>query len=195
MAQKHSTTTSDYLPWDTATSLVRKLYKDEKYRLSLLIGCGCFFGLRISDLKRLTWSMLMNGETFTLTEKKTGKKRSIKVNAQFKEHIKDCYNALGITDMNEYCFISRKKTVFSTQRINVLFKDMRDYYKLKVEHFSTHTMRKTFGRRVVEQAGENAEMALIRLSEIFNHSSVQITKRYLGIRQEELQECYDMLEF
>ncbi|MBQ0142707.1 MAG: tyrosine-type recombinase/integrase [Prevotellaceae bacterium] len=195
MALKHSTTTADYLHWDTATSLVRKLYKEKKYRLSLLLGCGFFFGLRISDLKKLTWAMLMDGETFILEEKKTGKKRIIKINAQFREHISDCYSALGIIDRNEPCFLSRKKTVYSTQRINTLFKEVKTQYKLKIEHFSTHSCRKTFGRRVVEQAGEQAEMALIRLSEIFNHSSVQITKRYLGIRQEELQECYDMLEF
>lgn len=29
--------------------LVRKLYRDGDYRMSLLIGCGAFFGLRISD--------------------------------------------------------------------------------------------------------------------------------------------------
>ncbi len=31
--------TSDYLDFDTATALVRKLYREEKYALSLLIGC------------------------------------------------------------------------------------------------------------------------------------------------------------
>lgn len=45
--------TSDYLDFDTATALVRKLYREEKYALSLLIGCGIFFGLRISDLLSL----------------------------------------------------------------------------------------------------------------------------------------------
>jgi hypothetical protein len=44
-------------------------------------------------------------------------------------------------------------------------------YSIKVEHLSTHSLRKTFGRKVVESAGENSEMALIKLSELFNHSS------------------------
>ena len=68
-------------------------------------------------------------------------------------------------------------------------------YGVKVEHLSTHSLRKTFGRKVVESAGENSEMALIKLSELFNHTSPQITRRYLGLRQEELMEVYNSLEF
>jgi len=56
-------------------------------------------------------------------------------------------------------------------------------------------MRKTFGRKVFESAGEQAEVALVRLMELFNHSSVAITKRYLGIRQQELMATYDLLDF
>ena len=66
---------------------------------------------------------------------------------------------------------------------------------MKIEHFSTHSMRKTFGRRVVESAGENTEMALLKLSELFNHSSPQITRRYLGLRHEEFMDVYDALVF
>lgn len=45
----HEYRTSNALEWDTMLSLVRKLYRDGDYRMSLLIGCGAFFGLRISD--------------------------------------------------------------------------------------------------------------------------------------------------
>jgi len=45
----HQYRTSNALDWDTMLSLVRKLYRDGDYRMSLLIGCGAFFGLRISD--------------------------------------------------------------------------------------------------------------------------------------------------
>lgn len=195
MAAIHSNTTSDYIEWDEMLRVVRRLYKDKKYRLSLLIGLGSFVGLRISDLRTLTWADLLDGDTFTLTEKKTGKKRTIKVNQQFRPHIEDCYKALGITCKQQHCFISKKGTVFTTQRLNVLLKEVKKSYNMKVQHFSTHSLRKTFGRRVVEMAGNNSEMALIKLSEIFNHSSVAVTKRYLGLRQQELNECYDMLEF
>ena len=195
MSVKHSNSTSDYIEWDTMLTLVRRLYKDGDYRMSLLIGCGSFFGLRISDLLTLDWGMLLEGDSFILTEKKTGKRRIIKINADFKKHIVDCYNALRIKDMSEKCFLSKKNVVFSIQRVNVLLKEIKSRYNLKIEHFSTHSLRKTFGRRVVASAGENSEMALIKLSELFNHSTPQITRRYLGLRQEELMEVYDALIF
>ena len=195
MSVKHSNTTSDYIEWDTMLNLVRRLSKDGDHRMSLLIGCGSFFGLRISDLLTLNWGMLLDSDSFILTEKKTGKRRIIKVNADFKKHILDCYNALRISDMNEKCFLSNKKVVFSIQRINVRLKEIKTKYNLKIGHFSTHSLRKTFGRRVVASAGENSEMALIKLSELFNHSTPQITRRYLGLRQEELMEVYDTLIF
>ncbi|WP_291596992.1 tyrosine-type recombinase/integrase [Bacteroides sp.] len=195
MSLKNSYVTSDYIEWDTMLSLVRRLYRDKEYRLSLLVGCGSFFGLRISDLLTLTWGMLLDGHSFIVVEKKTGKRREIKVNANFQKHIVDCYKALNILDKNEKCFISRKKVVYSTQRINVLFKSIKTQYGLKIEHFSTHSMRKTFGRKVVEAAGENSEFALIKLSELFNHADVMTTRRYLGLRSQELLETYDMLSF
>lgn len=195
MSLKNTYVTSDYMEWDSMLSLVRKLYRDKEYRLSLLIGCGSFFGLRISDLLTLTWAMLLDDEKFVIIEKKTGKRREIRINSNFQKHISDCFKALGIVDKNEKCFISRKKTVYSIQRINVLFKFVKTKYNLKIEHFSTHSMRKTFGRQVVEVAGGKSEFALIKLSELFNHADVQTTRRYLGLRTEELLETYDMLSF
>ena len=191
----HRYQTSDYMEWDVMLSLIRKLYRDKNYRISLLIGCGCFFGLRISDILTLTWEMLLSDNKFVLNEKKTGKRRVVKINADFQKHIQQCYKALNIKNDNEKCFISQKKTVFSTQRINVLLKQIKKQYNLKIEHFSTHTFRKTFGRKVYESSGENANMALIKLSEIFNHSNISITKIYLGIREKELLETSDLLDF
>lgn len=191
----HKYQTSDYMEWDVMLSLIRKLYRDGNYRMSLLIGCGCFFGLRISDILTLTWSMLLNDDKFTINEKKTNKRRTVKINSDFQQHIKQCHDALRIKNDNEKCFLSQKKVVYSTQRINILFKEIKKKYNLKIEHFSTHSMRKTFGRKVYESSGENANMALMKLSELFNHSNVGITKIYLGIREQELLETYDLLDF
>ena len=84
MSLKNSYTTSDCLQWDSATNLVRKLYRDKNYRISLLVGCGIFFGLRISDLLQLTWEMLLNKDArFTITEKKTSKRREVRINKEF----------------------------------------------------------------------------------------------------------------
>lgn len=194
MSRLHSTTTADYLEWDTMLSIVRKLYKDGDYRMSLLIGIGAFTGLRISDILTLRWEMLM-GESFVLTEKKTGKVREVKINKDFQRHILDCFTALNVLVQDEYCFVSRKQCVYSIQRVNAVFKEIKAKYNLRVAHFSTHSLRKTFGRKVVEMAGDNSEMALIKLSELFNHSTPQITRRYLGLRREELLGVYDSLYF
>ena len=42
---------------------------------------------------------------------------------------------------------------------------------------------KTFRIQVYNMNSENSELALVKLTELFNHSSVAITKRYLGLRQ------------
>ena len=195
MSLKNSYTTSDYLHWDSATTLVRKLYRDRNYRISLLIGCGIFFGLRISDLLRLNWNMLLNKEAkFIMIEKKTGKRREVKINREFQKHIKDCYQALHIENLDEPCFLSTKGKPYSVQWINIVFKELKDYYNLKIDRFSTHSLRKTFGRKVFESS-DNAELALVKLMELFNHSSVSITKRYLGLKQEEILQTYDCLSF
>ena len=148
--------------------LIRKLYRDGNYRMSLLLGCGSFFGLRISDLLTLSWDMLLYDDQFTIREKKTGKRRVVKINSDFQRHTKNCYRELRVENDTEKCFLSQKGCVYSI---------------------------KTFGRKVFEGAGGNANLALVRLSELFNHSSVSITKIYLGIRQDELLETYDMLDF
>lgn len=195
MSARNSYTTADYLEWDSMIVLVKKLFKDKEYRFSLLIGCGCLFGLRISDLRTLTWNMILNQDSFMINEKKTGKRRIIKINNDFQKHIKDCFEALHITDLNEPCFLSQKGQVYSIQRINSRFKEIKVKYHVKIKNFSTHSMRKTLGRKVVESAGKDAEMALIKLSEMYNHSSPQVTRRYLGLRQQEIAGVYDALDF
>lgn len=197
MSAKHSYTTADYLPWDTAMALVRKLYRDGSYRMSLLIGCGCFFGLRISDLKQLTWAQIKDADEFAIYEQKTGKRRVIKINKGFQGHIQDCYAAMKVKDPKKPCFLSRYGSIISLQMINREFKTIRVKYQLKIDNFSTHTMRKTWARKIYEN--ENAEgrgeLALLKLSELMNHSAPNITRRYIGLRQQELREVYDSLDF
>ena len=195
MSVRNSHTTADYLEWNVMLNLIRKLYRDGDYRMSLFVGCGCFFGLRVSDLRKLTWGMLLNEDKFILNEQKTGKRRTIKINSDFQKHIQQCYNALEISDIDEACFLSRKNMVMSTQRINVRLKEIKKKYNIKIDNFSCHSLRKAFGRKVFGSSGENAQMALVKLSELFNHSSVSITKIYLGLREKELLETYDLLDF
>ena len=197
MSIKHSHTTADYLNWDAAVNLIHKLYKDGDYRMSLLVGCGCFFGLRISDLLALRWKMILGVDRFAIIEKKTCKRREIKVNEGFKEHIRDCLKALNILDPEEFCFLSKEHKVISVQMVNRKLKTLKRTYRLPVNNISTHTLRKTFSRKIWENenAAGRGEQSLVVLSEMLNHSSVAITRRYIGLRQQEIGEVYDALQF
>ncbi len=195
MSLKYSTTTADYLVWSDAMNLIRKLAKDGNYNISLLIALGCFTGLRISDILSLRWKQILNTSEFTITEKKTGKQRTIRLNLQLQQHIRDCYRHIKPIGINAPILVSQKGTVYSIQRINIILKELKKKYKLHIGNFSCHSLRKTFGRQVYNMNSENSELALVKLMELFNHSSVAITKRYLGLRQEELLNTYDCLSF
>ena len=195
MSLKYSQTTCDYLQWDEAMKLIRLLYKDANYKMSLLISVGCFWGLRISDILSLRWNDILNVDEFSIIEHKTGKQRTIRINPQLKRHIADCYKQINPIGINAPVLVSQKRTVYTIQRINIILKEIKAEYKLSIKNFSCHSLRKTFGRQVYNQNADNAELALVKLMELFNHSNIAITKRYLGLRQEELLQTYDCLTF
>lgn len=195
MSLKYSMTTADYLVWSDAMNLTRKLAKDGNYKISLLVAIGCFTGLWISDILALRWKQILNTDEFTVIEKKTGKQRIIRINPQLQQHIKECYEHINPVGVNAPILISQKGTVFTVQRINIILKEVKTLYNLRIKNFSCHSFRKTFGRQVYTMNGENSELALVKLMELFNHSSVAITKRYLGLRQEEILQTYDCLAF
>ena len=195
MSLKYSTTTADYLVWSDAMNLIRKLAKDGNYKMSLLIAIGCFTGLRISDILALRWNQILSVDEFTLIEKKTGKQRTLRLNPQLRKHIQECYEQIKPIGVKAPILVSQKGTIYTVQAINRILKDIKKKYRLKVKNFSCHSLRKTFGRQVYNMNSENSELALIKLMELFNHSNVAITKRYLGLRQEEILETYDVLSF
>ena len=195
MSQKYSTTTADFLVWSDAMNLIRKLAKDNNYKMSLLVALGCFTGLRISDILALRWNQILGVSEFTIIEKKTSKKRTLRLNPQLQKHIQECYEHIKPIGVKAPILVSQKGTIFTIQAINRIFKDIKKKYKVKIKNFSCHSLRKTFGRQVYNMNSENSELALVKLMELFNHSSVAITKRYLGLRQEEILETYDCLSF
>ena len=195
MSQKYSTTTADFLVWSDAMNLIRKLAKYNNYKMSLLIALGCFTGLRISDILALRWNQILGVDEFTIIEKKTGKKRTLRLNPQLQKHIQECYEHIKPIGVKAPILVSQKGTIFTIQTINRILKDIKKKYKVKIKNFSCHSLRKTFGRQVYNMNSENSELALVKLMELFNHSSVSITKRYLGLRQEEILETYDCLSF
>ncbi|MFD2726287.1 tyrosine-type recombinase/integrase [Hyunsoonleella rubra] len=169
---------SDYIEFDRALNTGFKLLKSKKEKsFGFLIICGINLGLRVQDLLGLTFEELRSGE-LEIIEGKTKKRRTLIVN----DNINKALKSFDELDMG-FCFKSQKQSVFSKQQVNRL---MKKYFKGKV---SSHSLRKTFGRRVWENDNES-ERSLVYLSEIFNHSSIQMTRIYLGIRQEELNEVY-----
>ena len=176
-------------------NLIRKLAKDGNYKMSLLIAIGCFTGLRISDILALRWNQILSVDEFTVIEKKTGKQRTLRLNPQLQKHIQECYEQIKPIGVKAPILVSQKGTIYTIQAINRILKDIKKKYRLKIKNFSCHSLRKTFGRQVYNMNSENSELALIKLMELFNHSNVAITKRYLGLRQEEILETYDVLSF
>lgn len=195
MSAKFSTTSADHLEWGQAMNLIRNLYNDGDYKISLLVSFGSFWGLRISDILSLKWEQVYNLDEITIVEKKTKKNREIKINAQLKRHISDCYEKIRPRTTDEFIFTSQKGSVYSIQRINVILKDLKVRYNLKIKNFSSHSLRKSFGREIFNRSAENAELAIVKLSQLFNHSNPAITRRYLGISQKELLDTYDVLSF
>jgi integrase len=194
MALKGQYTTADYLPWSEAMQLVKKLYRDGRYRDSILVATGFMTGLRISDILRLTFADILNNEILTINEKKTGKRREIPLSKDYKKHVEDCFKALGLSDSTKPMFLSYQGSVITIQMVNKTLHGLKDRYNLSVDHFTSHSLRKTFARRIYDTATDR-EYALIKLGSVLGHSNVSITRRYLGIKREEILDCYAALDW
>lgn len=194
MALRGQYTTADYLQWSEAMMLVKKLYRDGRYRDSLLLATGFMTGLRISDILRLTFSDILEGEMLIINEKKTGKRREIPLSIDYKKHVEDCFKALGLSDTSKPMFLSYQGSVITIQMVNKTLHGLKERYNLCVEHFTSHSLRKTFARRIYDTA-KDREYALIKLSSVLGHSNSAITRRYLSIKREEILNCYSVLEW
>lgn len=186
MSLKNSITKADPIEWDTMQTLLLKLERDSDLRTMLLIASGCYLGLRISDLIRLRWKDLLECDEFELVEKKTNKVRRIRLNEHLKELSIKAYEG---QDIDKLVFESRVTgSGITSQRVNQILKEVAIKYKLK-GRITSHSLRKTFGKRIFE-SHEHSERALILLSQMFNHSSTAITRRYIGIVDQEIQDVY-----
>ena len=194
MSKKGTSTTTSYMEWNDFVTLITRLEKDENYKFSLLISIGVFTGLRISDLLTLKYSDFVKKDVLKIKEKKTKKIRSIKINRDLRDIIDRIVSKLKVTDLNTQIFVNRYGTKpIDKSYVNVKIKEIFKKYRVKVGgNVSTHTFRKTLGRRVMEVNNYSNE-SLVLLMELFGHSSMSITKRYLGIREQEIHDVYDSL--
>jgi len=184
MSLLNSKTTCDYINFDEALNRGKNLMKQEKTNLiGFYIIIAINTGLRVGDIKRITFEDLSNGE-LKLKEQKTNKYKSLPLN----DNIKKAMEKLTTKRTKGEVFKSQKNVVISTQHLNTLLKDA--FINLLPTHcISSHSLRKTFGRRIYENHNRSEE-ALIYLSELFNHSSSSTTRTYLGIKKEELNNIY-----
>lgn len=187
---------ADAMDWNEAMQLISRLYNDGMFRNALLVASGCYLGLRVSDLLRLRWRDLLDDE-FAIEEKKTGKTRALRVNAELQRLAVKCRKDLGRPSEDAYIFVAEGKDVpISRQAVDLMLKQMKVTYHIKsAKVFSSHSLRKTFGRRIWLNECEKGrgDQALVLLCDVFGHTNVATTKRYLGIRQEEILSVYDSL--
>jgi integrase len=187
-------TTTSALNWDDFRSLISKLERDGDYKFCLLISIGVFTGLRISDLLILRFNQFENTDILTIVERKTKKTRRIKINSDLHEIVDRIKTKIGIVDSSKYIFLNKYGTKpIDKSYVNVKLKEIAKKYDIVLESpFSSHSFRKTLGRRVLRLNNYSNE-AVILLMELFSHSSPAITRRYLGIRDREIMDVYDSL--
>ncbi len=192
MSMLNSSTVCSGIEWNSLLGLLVQLKKAGRTREYLLIGAGVYLGLRASDLLNLRWDDVLNKDAVIVTEKKTGKVRHLSINSSLKEiliYVSRELSRHGKFNIDTFLIANRNGGKVTLQYINRLLKKTFSDFGVKTQNASTHTLRKTFGKRVWEMDGKS-ERSLIYLSQIFNHSSVSITRRYIGIVQDDIRNIY-----
>lgn len=190
MSLKNQLTKSDYLPYDELKKLLRNLHKEEKYIWELYVRISFCTALRISDVLSLTWADIINRTSLTKCEKKTGKVRKIPFSLSTQDRFDELYALLKRPNPNELIFKSKiTGKPFTTQYVNRVLKNWKEEYNLKLGNFSSHTFRKTFGRYMYDKS-ENKSEALVLLNSILQHSSIEVTKIYIGLREDEIYSVF-----
>jgi integrase len=143
-------------------------------RFLFLLGINT--GLRVSDLVKLRVGDV-RGKSYTdITEEKTNKSRRLHLTAIQPDIVEYCE---GKKD-SDYLFPSQKggKNISTTQAYRILTR-AGDW--IGRNDIGTHTMRKVFGYHYYKRTKDVAT-----LMEIFGHAAPSITKRYIGIRDDEI---------
>ena len=171
----------------------RNYYKKEenKPRNYALIVFGLNSALRISDILNLKWKDVCNStgylEHIIVTEKKTGKKNVLALNRATKEALNYYRKTLDTIVPEHYIFSSQKVKDEPITRSHAFRIIQKAAQKCGMkEPVSCHSLRKTFGYF----AWKNGTPPALLMS-IYNHSSYEITKRYLGIEQLDKDEVYE----
>lgn len=160
---------------------VEKLLETQNKRNLLFFTIGTNCGLRISDILALNVGDVKGKTYIQIVEKKTGKYKKFPINSKLKPMIEDFTKS---RNPNEPLF----KTIFNNrlERVAAYYIIRNACEQVGIQgRIGTHTMRKTFGYHHYKKF---KDIAL--LQKIFNHSSPQITLRYIGIEQDQIDESY-----
>lgn len=179
-----------------------------RYRDNMLFVVGINFGLRVSDLRSLRFTNLINDDCtfrdrFAIFEKKTRntrkhqKNRYITINTAVVEAV-TLYleNTKGIR-LSDYMFRSEsnngsnKNEPMSKQAIDYMLKGIARDLGLG-NRTATHSLRKTFAYHQMVMSG-NDPRKLLLLQKMFGHSTAAQTLDYIGITSEEIDEAYRKL--
>lgn len=166
-------------------------------RNEALIILGLHTALRISDILSLRWQDVYDFEQqcyrthLFLTEKKTGKRTMIALN----HHVKNALETLKIERdaviCSDYIFTKNNNYTAPLSRSQA-YRIVKHAAKaaLHEENISCHSLRKTFGYFAWKQGTPPA-----LLMDIYNHSSYAVTKKYLGIEQDERDSIFMGIDF
>ena len=181
------------------------LISNKRYRDNMLFIVGINFGLRVSDLRMLRFSNLINDnltfkDSFPVFEKKTRntrkrkKNRYITINNAVIEAVTlYLQNYQGIS-LSDYMFRSEsnrggsQNKPLTPQSIDRILKGFATDLDLNIK-ISTHTLRKTFCYHQMLMSN-NSNRKLLLLQKMLNHSSPAQTLDYIGITSEEIEEAY-----
>lgn len=164
------------------------LERERNIRNYALCILGLNTALRITDILELRWGDLYDFsrdcflEHLTITEKKTRKMNTIALNHSVVSALTAYRDQLSATPAEDTClFPSRKGTNRPLSRSQAFRVVKKAAESVGLRHnISCHSLRKTFGYHAWQQGTPPA-----LLMNIYNHSSYQVTKRYLGIEQDD----------
>ena len=158
------------------------------FRNYALIVLGCHTALRISDILRLTWNDVYDFETdtfrshFSIIERKTGKPKVIALHNK----VMHALRLLLPHRRGDSIFSNNRKNPTPISRVQAwrIIKVAAEAVRI-VGRITCHSLRKTFGYFAWKSG-----VSPVMLMDIYSHSSYEITKRYLGIAQEDRDKIY-----
>lgn len=161
-----------------------------------MIVMGLNTAFRIGDLLLLQWNDVYDEKKrkfrkhICITEQKTQKERIVAINRTERQALAQYYQICQPCSQTDYIFQSRKQKGSALSRYQAyrIIKEAAINAGLE-EHIGCHSLRKTFGYHAWKQGVQPA-----MLMNLYNHSSYQVTQRYLGIEQDERDSVYLHIE-